>query len=481
MKILGEKISLCKLLVGCILFCIINSAHGITPPLEEIIKSQTDFSSGNYPLQVHTTSLINNSRDIPLDKNDFTNFFPISYTSKSSSWINVTPYSQIVSENSFFTIHIYVVPGESIAGVQMELVFNPNLIAVDSIFEGDLFQGYPNYFHPGIIDNVNGSIRGVFNVILSPQDGVSTPGTFVTIKLLSKNNNGTSPLNLSNIVIGNPSALQVPTRVTNASVKISVQDPHSPEISNISIYRTKGNNVVNITCTAKDNQGIKTVNASILDPYSLSTNLSLNRYGDTDIYYLNISYPNFGAYYFSLKAEDLSGNTQYSNLWIIFQFRLSQGWNLITISLQSNYTASSLSRAIGDTCDSIVGWDSLNQTYHSHPTGTFINDFPVMPRRGYFIHVWNTTLFTLSGNPLQPIPVSLIKGYNLIGWHKQSMVTADSLLGSITGCDAVSTWNPLTGTYRSYLNNNASDSFNITNGDGVFVHLLQDTQWQQGK
>lgn len=481
MKILGKKISLCKLLVPCILFSIIISAQGITPPLEKIHKFQTDFSSGNYLPQGCVYSFVNTSKDTLLDKKECTNFFHNSYTSSSLSWINVTPSSQTVSENSFFTIQIFVVPSESIAGVQMEFIFNPNLILVDSIFEGDLFQGYSNYFQPGIIDNINGSIRNVFNVILSPQDGVSTPGTFATIKLLSKNINGTSPLNLSNIMIGNPSAIQVPTRVTNGSVIVSVQDPHNPEITNISTYHRKGNNIVNITCTAKDNQAIKAVNASITNPSGMNTQVPMNRYRNTDIYYLNLSYPNFGAYYFSLIAEDISGNTQYSNLWIIFRFHLSQGWNLITIPLQNNYTASSLFREIGDTCDSIVKWDPLTQTYHSHPTGTFIDDFPIIPRWGYFIHVWNNTHFTLTGNILQSIPVLLIKGYNLIGWHKQSAINADSLLGSITGCDSVSTWNPLTGVYRSYLSNSSSDSFNITSGDGAFVHLQQNIHWQQGQ
>jgi len=481
MIILGKKISLCKLMVGYVLFFIISSAHGITLPLEEIPTFHTDHSSGTYSIQEDTIPLVNTPRDIHVVKKECAPLFYNTSSSSSLSWINVTPLSQTISENTFFTIQVSVSPSESIAGVQMELLFNPTLIMVDSITEGDLFQGYSNYFHPGIIDNLNGSIRNVFTVILSPGDGVSTQGTFVTIKCLSKNTNGTSPLNLSNIMIGNPSAFQVPASVTNGSVIVSAQDFHNPEISNISIDPIKDSNFVNITCAAKDNQGINTVYASIINPSGMKTNLSLNRYGDTNIYYLNLSYSNFGAYYFSLIAEDLSDNTKSSDSWIIFHFHLSQGWNLITLPLQCNYTASSLSREIGDTCDSIVEWDYLNQTYHSHPTGTFIDDFPIMPERGYFIHVWNTTNFILSGNFLESIPVSLIKGYNLIGWHKQNTITADSLIGSITGCDSVSTWNSLTGTYRTYLSNNPSDSFNIASGDGVFLLLQQDTQWQQEK
>jgi hypothetical protein len=416
-----------------------------------------------------------------MDKNESPYLFHANYKSSSPSWINITPLSQTISKNTFFTIQVSVAPSETIAGVQMELLFNPALIMVDSISEGDLFQKYSNYFHPGIIDNTNGSIRNVFTVILSPGDGVSTPGTFVTIKFISKNTNGTSPLNLSNIMIGNPSALQVPARSTNGSVIVSAQDLYNPEISNISIYPTKISNFVNITCTAKDNQGIKTIYASIINPSGMSTNLSLNHYENTDIYYLNLSYPNFGAYYFSLIAEDLSGNKHYSPFYLIFRFRLFQGWNLITIPIQSNYTASFLSQALGDTCDSIVAWDPLNQTYMSHPTGTSINVFPIIPGQGYFIHVWNTTHFTLTGNPLEPLSVSLIKGYNLIGWHTQSMVSADSLLGSITGCDTVSIWNPLTGSYRTYQSNQSSDPFNIIIGEGVFAYLLKDTQWHPGQ
>jgi len=414
-----------------------------------------------------------------MDTNNCTHLSQNSYRSSSPSWINITPRSQIISENTFFTIQVSVSPSETIAGVQMEFLFNPALITVESISEGDLFTEYSYYFNQGIIDNTKGSIRNIFTVILSPGDGISTPGTFVTIKCLSKNTNGTSPLNLSNIMIGNPSALQVPTRSTNGSVKISVKDPHNPEISNISIYPTKKSNFVNITCNARDNQGIKTIYASIANPSSMSTNFSLNLYGNTDIYYLNLSYPDFGAYHFSVIVEDLYGNTECTPSYIIFRFYLSQGWNLINIPLQSNYTASSLSQAIGDTCDSIVAWDSLSQTYTPHPTGTFINVFSIIPGRGYFIHVWNTTNFTLAGNHLQPLSVSLLKGYNLIGWYTPSIVSADSLLDQITGCDTISTWNHLTGSYRTYQRNNSLDSFDITSGEGVFVYLLQDTQWHQ--
>jgi len=481
MKILGEKFSLCKLVISCILFCSISSAQGITPPLETIHTFQPDFISGNCLPQGHTASLLNTSRDTLQDTNEVTHCFQNNYIHSSLSWINVTPLSQTVSENSFFTIKISVVPGEFIAGVQMELIFNPNLILVDSILEGDLFQEYSNYFNPGIIDNINGSIKNVFNVILSPHNGVSTPGTFATIRLKSKNSNGISSLNLSNIMLGNPSALPVPTRVTNGSVIVSAQDSCNPEISNISIYHTKGNNIVNITCTATDNQGIKTVNASIITPSNTRIHYSMTRYGKTDIYYLNLSYPNCGAYYFSVIAEDLSGSTQQSHVRTIYRFCLSQGWNLITIPLQSNYTASSLSREIGKTCDSIVEWNPLTQAYSSHPAGTFIDDFPILPQQGFFIHVWNNTHFILSGHLLQSQTLSLTKGYNLIGWYTQSTITAGSLLDSITGCDSVSTWNPLTGAYRTYLDNNSSNPFTITSGDGVFIHLQQDTTWQQGQ
>jgi len=139
--------------------------------------------------------------------------------------IEVIPSSLIIEGETSFTISINVTPHKSIAGVQMELIFNPNLILVDSILEGDLFQDYSNYFNPGIIDNSNGSIKNVFNVILSPHNGVSTPGTFATIRLQSKNIEGTSPINLTNVMIGNPSALPVEYILINGSVSIIPYPP----------------------------------------------------------------------------------------------------------------------------------------------------------------------------------------------------------------------------------------------------------------
>ena len=134
--------------------------------------------------------------------------------------IYVDSSTQTVSCEEPFTINIMIDPIEPIAGVQLDVMFDAALITVDSVSQGDLFDGYDIYFNPGVIDNVNGSITGIVAVITTPGGNVISPGTFASISFTAKNTNGVSPLNLSDVIVGNTAAEPIQVSVLNGNVTI---------------------------------------------------------------------------------------------------------------------------------------------------------------------------------------------------------------------------------------------------------------------
>ena len=136
----------------------------------------------------------------------------------SPTFVNISPPSQSVSTGDTFTINITVNPTEPIAGMQFDLSFNSSLLTANSVLEGDLFHGFTTYFNSGTIDNTNGTITDVCGVAI--MGNTSTPGTFAVINFTAKTTDGTSPINLSNVVVGDPNGMAVAIEVNNGNVTV---------------------------------------------------------------------------------------------------------------------------------------------------------------------------------------------------------------------------------------------------------------------
>ncbi len=137
--------------------------------------------------------------------------------------VSVTPSAQTVSQGSPFTATIIVDPKVSIAGVQFDLSFDPSLVSVDSVTEGDLLTqgGADTYFSQGTIDNPAGTITGLSGAITTPGETVSSSGVFTTIQMTAKSVEGTSTLNLSNVIVGDLSGNPVTITVNAGNVTVT--------------------------------------------------------------------------------------------------------------------------------------------------------------------------------------------------------------------------------------------------------------------
>ena len=116
--------------------------------------------------------------------------------------VYINPSSQTVFLEDTFTIGVYCAPGQPIKSFEFKLSFNASLLQVNSVTEGNIFDGYATFFNSGTIDNNAGSIVDVYGLILG-SGNVSNNGTLVNISITAKSTIGTSFLNLYGVGVTN--------------------------------------------------------------------------------------------------------------------------------------------------------------------------------------------------------------------------------------------------------------------------------------
>ena len=138
----------------------------------------------------------------------------------AASSVTLSLSYQIVSPGDTFTVDVFVEPGVAIAGMQFDLEFDETIFYVDDVTEGDLFtqSGPDTFFNNGSIEP--GLLSNVYGVILGPSN-VSTPAVFATITMVVDTEDvATSQLNLTNVIISDPTGHAVEVEVTNTTIVI---------------------------------------------------------------------------------------------------------------------------------------------------------------------------------------------------------------------------------------------------------------------
>jgi len=140
--------------------------------------------------------------------------------------VSIDPSSQIVSSGETFSVNVSCVPGQPIKSFEFQLSFNASLLQVNSITEGNIFDGYDTFFNAGTINNVTGTVVDIYGLIMG-SGNVTGSGTFVTISCTAKDVSGTSTLALSSVGVTNETAY-VSITVNNGIVQV---DATAPEIT----------------------------------------------------------------------------------------------------------------------------------------------------------------------------------------------------------------------------------------------------------
>jgi hypothetical protein len=138
----------------------------------------------------------------------------------SPAIVTVSAPAQPVSQGQQFTVNITVQPNNSIAGVQFSLSFNPSLVSINSVTQGNLLNqgGTSTYFTAGTINNIAGTLTNVAGAITTPGQTVSAAGTFAVITMTASSGSGTCPLTLSNVIVGDINGNSLTVNVVNGQV-----------------------------------------------------------------------------------------------------------------------------------------------------------------------------------------------------------------------------------------------------------------------
>jgi PKD repeat protein len=152
------------------------------------------------------------------------------------------------------------------------------------------------------------------------------------------------------------------------------------------------------------------------------------------------------------------------------------GWNLITISVDKDWMASTLAENITG-CQMISWFDAQNQTYKTHIIGVPGYDFDIKDGFGLFILLNQSNNLNIIGVRIINVTVPLSVGWNMIGWYHDYDTTAGSLAGNISGCQMVSWFDPVNQTFKTHIVGVPGYDFVIKQGMGLFILVDAASVW----
>lgn len=114
--------------------------------------------------------------------------------------VSLDPSSLSVSGDESFNVSIYCTPSQPIKAFELTLSFDASLLQANSVAEGDIFSGYDTFFNGGIIDNTEGSIVNVYDLIIG-SGNVSSPGSLIKVSFTSKDESGSCSLDVDDVGI----------------------------------------------------------------------------------------------------------------------------------------------------------------------------------------------------------------------------------------------------------------------------------------
>ncbi len=145
-----------------------------------------------------------------------------------TSTINIDPLSKTVSSGETFTVNVSCTPAQPIKAFEFKLSFDPSLLQINSVTEGDIFNGYSTFNSSAMIeiDNTAGTVVNIYGLIMG-SGNVTGSGTFVIISCTAKDTTGVSSLDLYEVGVTDEAGYLNIT-VNDGSVTIQGTDDEDP-------------------------------------------------------------------------------------------------------------------------------------------------------------------------------------------------------------------------------------------------------------
>jgi hypothetical protein len=148
---------------------------------------------------------------------------PMTVAAAGTATVGFSPSNQTLSPGQTFSLNIDVQPNNAITGVQVSFAFDPSVVTVKSVSEGNLFKqsGASSFFVPGSIDNVKGIVSDICGVIIGSGKNVSNAGTLAVVVLTAGTKDGNTPLTLSDVLIGDQNGKAILSGISNGQATVS--------------------------------------------------------------------------------------------------------------------------------------------------------------------------------------------------------------------------------------------------------------------
>jgi hypothetical protein len=161
-----------------------------------------------------------------------------------------------------------------------------------------------------------------------------------------------------------------------------------------------------------------------------------------------------------------------------FTILLNKGWNLISLPLEPK------SSSPADVLSSISGnytavYAFSNGTYQAYIPGATDNKLTAITAgNGYWIYMNQAGSLTIEGSAAGK-SISLVNGWNLVGYNSTSDSSITAALASIEGkYVAVYAFDNASNTYKAYIPNSASELSSLKAGVGYWIYANAAVNWQ---
>jgi len=149
---------------------------------------------------------------------------------------NITCDDATVKVNQRFEVVVHCVPSTWVKAYEARLSFNASIIKANFVREGTLFEEYQTFKSPGlgIIDNVNGSIKNIYALIVG-KGNVSTSGSLFIINFTGLKN-GSSQIVFDMMLLTNETKYLEDVNTTDGLVTIDgYMIPHQEQNDTVNI------------------------------------------------------------------------------------------------------------------------------------------------------------------------------------------------------------------------------------------------------
>jgi hypothetical protein len=179
-----------------------------------------------------------------------------------------------------------------------------------------------------------------------------------------------------------------------------------------------------------------------------------------------------------VTVDDGNGHTDSVDLTInstLLSMVLYEGWNLITIPFENDWTAETLGKNITG-CNLVLRFNGSRQEFETHVVGVPYDDFPIQDGKGYFVRVPSDRIFSCKGLSIPSVNVTVYDGWNTLGWFHDYPSSAQSLGENVSASLALM-FNARRQEFMTYVMNSGYDNFVIMRGMGVFIRTSTQSYW----